>query len=75
MATITRVSRAKAAEILGVSPKTLGKWAMLGKGPSFCKFGRARSSPVRYSLEDLHRFAEAWKNAGEQTADEGGQAA
>jgi hypothetical protein len=75
MATTTRVSRAKAAEILGVSPKTLGKWAMLGKGPRFCKFGRSRSSPVRYSLEDLHRFAESWKHSGEQSADEDGQAA
>ena len=69
MATM-RVSRAKAAEILGVSPKTLAKWAALGKGPSFCKFGRARSSPVRYSLDDLQRFAEAWKNTGEQPANE-----
>ena len=43
-----------AAQILGVSRRTLEKWRVVGGGPRFRKFGRA----VRYARADLHEWAE-----------------
>lgn len=43
----------EAAEFLGLAPKTLSRWRWAGRGPAFRKFGSA----VRYSVEDLTRFA------------------
>lgn len=43
----------EAAEYLGLAPKTLSRWRWAGKGPAYRKFGSA----VRYSADDLERFA------------------
>jgi len=51
----TRHLRAReAARHLGVAPKTLANWRCAGKGPRFCRLGRA----IVYRLEDLDRFVE-----------------
>jgi DNA-binding transcriptional MerR regulator len=47
------VTDRQAAEILGLSAKTLLHWRMRGFGPVPTRFGRA----VRYSLKDLGAFA------------------
>lgn len=39
----------QAAEMLGLSPRTLENWRVRGDGPGFVKVGRA----VRYSMSDL----------------------
>ena len=46
------LNTAQAADMLGLSPKTLCTWRALDKGPKFYKFNRA----VVYKVEDL----EAW---------------
>jgi hypothetical protein len=43
-----------AAEVLGVSPRTLGDWRWRGGGPVFFKLGRRM---VRYRMDDLLSFA------------------
>lgn len=48
------ISRAQAAEYLGVSASTLARWAMLREGPDFLKLG----GKVRYSVEKLDTFIE-----------------
>lgn len=50
--------RSEAAAFLGLAASTLEKWACIGGGPPFCRFGRS----VRYRRSDL----EAW--AGARTA-------
>lgn len=40
--------------ILGVSLQTLRNWRHLGRGPRYCKYGRA----VRYLLADLLAWRE-----------------
>jgi hypothetical protein len=47
------VSEKRAADILGLSRRTLLQWRLRGSGPVACRFGRA----VRYSLTDLEEFA------------------
>ncbi len=46
----------QAAEFLGVSVDTLARWRVLGAGPAFVKFSRAKQALVRYRREDLERF-------------------
>lgn len=48
------LSTPQAAELLGLSPRTIEKWRVTGGGPVFHKFG----SRVLYSQEDLERWAE-----------------
>lgn len=48
------LNESQAADLLGVSPKTLSRWRWAGKGPDFYKFGGA----VRYKTADLEVFAE-----------------
>ena len=43
-----------AAEILGLSPRTLERWRLEGKGPEYSKFGRR----VTYSFTALLTWAE-----------------
>jgi hypothetical protein len=43
-----------AALYLGLSPRTLEKWRLLGQGPSYVKRGRR----CLYRLEDLDAWAE-----------------
>lgn len=47
------VSERRAAEILGLSPRTLLQWRLRGDGPVPHRFGRA----VRYALADIDEFA------------------
>ena len=43
-----------AADILGLSPRTLERWRLEGKGPEYRKFGRR----VTYSIPALLAWAE-----------------
>jgi len=45
-----------AAEILGLSPRTLQRWRVTGGGPVYRKIG---ATAVRYDERDLAAFAEA----------------
>jgi hypothetical protein len=56
MSTSEMVSTDEAAAILGLSPKTLRGWRWLGRGPKYFKYGRVRSSAVRYHRDELARF-------------------
>jgi predicted DNA-binding transcriptional regulator AlpA len=47
------VSEQRAAEMLGLSPRTLLQWRLRGDGPVPHRFGRA----VRYAVEDIDEFA------------------
>ena len=49
----------QAAEFLGVSVETLARWRVLGTGPAFVKFSRAKQAIVRYRHADLERFIHA----------------
>jgi hypothetical protein len=46
----------QSAEFLGVSVDTLARWRVVGVGPAFVKFSRAKQALVRYRREDLERF-------------------
>jgi len=49
------ITREEAAEILGLKPQTLAKWACLKRGDlKMVKLGRS----VRYRLKDLEEFIE-----------------
>lgn len=50
------VTRKEASQISGFSTDALAKWAVLGKGPPFVKYGTGRSSRVRYPLSGLMEF-------------------
>ena len=52
----THLSRREAASYLSLSEQTLGKWATLGRGPSFSKLPGGRSARVRYEIAELDRF-------------------
>ena len=38
------VSSAEAAQILGISPRTLANWRVQGRGPAYVRIGKNRSS-------------------------------
>lgn len=59
------VSTSLAAEILGLSRRTLEKMRVQGRGPVYCKLG----SRVSYSIEDLTAWANA--NRRHSTSDTG----
>ena len=46
------IDEAAAAELLGLQRNTLTRWRWEGKGPPFCKIGRA----VRYRREHIETF-------------------
>jgi excisionase family DNA binding protein len=48
------VTERDAAELLGVSVRTLQKWRLQGNGPRFVKLGHA----VRYDVKDLEAYIE-----------------
>jgi hypothetical protein len=54
-----------AAVFLGLSPRTLERFRVEGRGPSFLKLGRR----VAYSRDDLVRWAEAQRRSS--TSDPG----
>ena len=49
------ITEREAAELLGVSFRTLQAWRVRGRGPPFCKIGRA----VRYTRPLLLEYVEA----------------
>lgn len=57
--------QALAAEFLGLSPKTLERFRVEGRGPAFLKLGRR----VVYSRDDLVKWAEAQRR--QSTSDPG----
>lgn len=59
------MSQDPAAEFLQLSPRTLERLRVEGRGPAFLKFG----SRVMYSREDLVKWAEAQRRAS--TSDPG----
>jgi excisionase family DNA binding protein len=54
-------TREQAAEFLNLKPQTLAAWAMTGRGPAFCKMGRA----VRYRRSVLEAYVEATMRGGD----------
>ena len=50
------ITRKEAAEILGLSPQTLAKWAMTGKNLPVIKLG---NRTVRYLYADVMSFIES----------------
>lgn len=48
-----------------LSPRTLEKWRVQGRGPSFLKFG----SRVLYSESDLERYVDSQKRRSTSQAD------
>jgi len=55
------LNQKQAAELLGVSPRTLENWRQRGGGPPYTKIGKSR---VVYESEDL----DAFKRAGRRTS-------
>jgi len=53
------ISEREAAELLGISYRTLQAWRVRGGGPLFCKIGRN----VRYKVSDLDRWIEEQSRA------------
>ncbi len=47
-----------AARLLGVKPGTMKIWRYRGTGPAFHRIGSGPTSPVAYSLSDLHTWLE-----------------
>lgn len=48
----TLLTQKQAAELLGLSPRTLEAWRLRGTSPPYLKLGVA----VRYRLTDLHEW-------------------
>ena len=51
------ISRRDATKIIGVSPDTLKKWSIEGRGPLAIKLGSEQQSRTLYSLAEI----EAWQ--------------
>ncbi|WP_425408222.1 helix-turn-helix transcriptional regulator [Hyphococcus sp.] len=47
------LTESEAADVLGVSPRTLSNWRCRGGGPDYVKMG---SKAIRYRLDDLNEF-------------------
>jgi excisionase family DNA binding protein len=59
----TFLSAKEAAALLRISPITLGRWRIEGRGPAFRKFGRR----VVYAREDLMAWAETQRRESTST--------
>lgn len=46
------------AALLGIKPNTLEIWRHKGKGPRFCKLGRAKQAPVQYQRTEVASWLE-----------------
>jgi transcriptional regulator with XRE-family HTH domain len=53
------LTRADAAEYLGVSPSTLSRWAADRTGPPFIKLNDGEAGAVRYPSDLLDAFVES----------------
>jgi len=56
------LTRRQAAEYLGISPVTLARWAIAGRGPRYSRSGEQRGR-VWYAAADLEAWIEARKIA------------
>lgn len=52
------ITSAEAANLLGISPRTLSNWRVRGRGPAYVRVGKKRS-PVLYRICDI----EEWINS------------
>jgi len=51
------VTRRDAARLIGgLSPNTLKRWAVEGRGPAFAKLGTAQQSRTLYSVAEIERW-------------------
>lgn len=57
------INEKQAAEMLGLSTKTMQKWRWLGEGPQWCKVGRA----VKYRITDLEAYIQSCVQTREQS--------
>jgi hypothetical protein len=57
------VATTEAAQLLGLTPKTLREWRCHRSGPGWLKFGKGRQGRVLYRLSSL----EAWVRANVTT--------
>ena len=62
------ITEVEAADLLGLSVKTLRRWRWAGHPPRFIKLGGA----VRYDMEDLRAFMESGRRTS--TSDPGPEA-
>lgn len=53
------VNTKEAADMLGLSYKTLINWRSLGKGPRYYKLGNKRSSSILYKRNDIKKYIES----------------
>lgn len=63
----TVVSSAEAAQMLGISPRTLANWRVQGRGPAYVRIGKNRS-PVLYRVGDVESWLESRLIDGESKA-------
>lgn len=56
----------QAADILGLSPRTLQGWRLRGQGPQFVKIGRL----TRYRPEDIEAYVKAQAQAQAKAQDQ-----
>lgn len=52
------VPSSAAAQILGISPRTLSNWRVQGRGPRYVKVGSNRS-PVLYRISDIEEWLDS----------------
>lgn len=53
------VSRSEAAQLLGISRRTLEDWATSGHGPPYVRMGQGLRAPAKYRVVDLLAFIDA----------------
>lgn len=58
------ITTTEAARICGLSPGTLQKWRVVGRGPAFVKAGTA----VRYRVEDVEAWIESCRRTSTRNA-------
>jgi len=52
------VSSTEAAQMLGISPRTLANWRVQGRGPAYVRIGKNRS-PILYRVGDIESWLES----------------
>lgn len=50
------LTRAEAADYLGIHPRTLANWAAVGRGP---RYSKPSGTSCMYRLDDLHAYLQA----------------
>jgi hypothetical protein len=69
MKNVDLLSPLETAEYLCVALATLPSWRIAGVGPKYLKFGKGRTSPIRYRRCDLDVYIESCVRTS--TADRG----